>query len=86
MQAMITHANSRKSGVYQQELATEYQLRLKTEYVATQKRLFCCLNHYELMHLQNEGLCHLPPLDHEFLETFFLQLCKNGRRRPRCVK
>ena len=62
----------RKADVHQQEIAAEYQLRLKTEYVATPTRQFRYLmNNYELMHSQNDEICHLPPLDHEFLETFF---------------
>ena len=62
----------RKADAYQQEIAAEYQLRFKTEYVATPTRQFRYLmNNYELMHLQNDEICHLPPLDHEFLETFF---------------
>ena len=62
----------RKADVYQQEIAAEYQLRFKTEYVATPTRQFRYLmNNYELMHSQNDEICHLPPLDHEFLETFF---------------
>ena len=62
----------RKTDVYQQEIAAEYQLRFKTEYVATPTRQFCYLmNNYELMHSQNDEICHLPPLGHQFLETFF---------------
>ena len=62
----------RKADVYKQEIAAEYQLRFKTEYVATPTRQFRYLmNNYELMHSQNDEICHLPPLDHEFVETFF---------------
>ena len=58
--------------VYQQEIAAEYQLRFKTECVARPTRQFRYLmNNYELMHSQNDEICHLPPLDHKFLETFF---------------
>ena len=45
---------------------------IKTECVATPTRQFRYLmNNYELMRSQNYEICHLPPLDHEFLETFF---------------
>ena len=68
-----------KVDVYQQEIAAEYQLRFKTKYVAGPTRQFRYLmNNYELMHSQNDEICHLPPLDHEFLETFFAIVKNRG--------